>query len=91
MDPQSVLLAVCAILLTVAGAALLAARSSRAECGRLRAEAAEALRAVEAARAEAQVIRVGAQGHARAVAERDERLSQVLREVEALRAQHGDA
>ena len=91
MDPQTVMLALCAVFLTIAGAALVAARSSKSECGRLRQEATEALRSIEAARAESQVIRVQADGHARSVAERDERLAHTTREVEALRSQHQDA
>ena len=91
MTLQAVLLALCAALFALAGAALMAALSARRDCARLRAEAVDGVRTVEAARAQAQVWEAQVQGHATSLREREERLALAARDVEALRRHHQEA
>jgi DNA recombination protein RmuC len=83
-DPLALILAASAALLLATAWGVVAARASRAECARLRAEGAAALAALQAARTEVEVAR--AEGAAR-----DARLAEAMGELASWRRSHDEA
>ncbi|WP_246849268.1 DNA recombination protein RmuC [Rubellimicrobium arenae] len=91
MNIQTLSLIVSVALFVLAGAAMLRARGAKAEVSRLRAEGEAALRQLEQARTSSEVARAQLEAQVRLVDDRDHRLRDIAREVEALRQTHRDA
>ncbi len=90
-DVPNLTLMACVALLVLAASAIVAARSARGDCARLRAEAEAGQRELEQARTQVEVAWATGDGQARLVADRDDRIKEVLAELAGLRTSHKEA